>query len=106
MTTYVVTLPGTLLDKLSPAAHEQLLRELSPADPRHTHLGETEDLDRLTVDEENSTFVIRLEVHAATTKEAEAEARSIATRALRAVGLTEDSAPMGPAALSGIDTEE
>ncbi|MFF0739565.1 hypothetical protein ACFYVL_04110 [Streptomyces sp. NPDC004111] len=105
MTTYVVTLPGTLLGKLTPAGHAQLLRELSPADPRHTTLGETEDLDRLTLDEENSTFVIRLEVQAATTKEAEAEARRIATRALEAAGLTGDTAPMGPAALSGIDAE-
>ncbi|MFD3513437.1 hypothetical protein [Streptomyces sp. NPDC058657] len=106
MTTYVVTLPGTLLDKLTPAAHTRLLAELSPADPRHTTLGETEDLDRLTLDEENSTFVIRLEVQAATTKEAETEARRIAAAALQAAGLTPDNAPMGPAALSGIDTEE
>ncbi|GAA3491639.1 MULTISPECIES: hypothetical protein [Streptomyces] len=105
MTTYVVTLPGTLLDKLTPAAHATLLRELSPADPRHTALGEAEDMDRLTLDEENSTFVIRLEVQAATTGEAETEARRIAETALRAAGLDENAAPMGPAALSGIDTE-
>ncbi|MCX5206552.1 hypothetical protein OG897_34745 [Streptomyces sp. NBC_00237] len=105
MTTYVVTLPGTLLDKLTPDAHAALLRELSPADPRHTALGEAEDLDRLTLDTENSTFVIRLEVQAATSGEAELEARRIAGAALRSVGLDEKAAPMGPAAISGIDTE-
>lgn len=105
MTTYVVTLPGTLLGKLTPAAHQLLLRELSPADPRHTTLGEAEDLDRLTLDDENSTFVIRLEVQAANSKEAEGEARRIATAALRSAGLDEDGAPMGPAVISGIDTE-
>ncbi|CAM5458034.1 hypothetical protein GCM10010329_33060 [Streptomyces spiroverticillatus] len=105
MTTYVVTLPGTLLDKLTPAARAVLLRELSPADPRHTALGEAEDLDRLSLDEENSTFVIRLEVQAATSGEAELEARRIAERALRSAGLDEQAAPMGPAAISGIDTE-
>ncbi|MGW7410910.1 hypothetical protein [Streptomyces sp. NPDC054863] len=105
MTTYVVTLPGTLLGKLDPAAHAELLRALSPADPRHTALGKAEDLDRLTLDDENSTFVIRLEVHAATGKEAEAQARRIAAAALRSVGLGEDEAPIGPAAISGIDTE-
>jgi plasmid stability protein len=105
MTTYVVALPGTLLGKLGPDARAELLRELSPADPRHTTLGENEDLDRFTLDEENSTFVIRLEVQAATTGEAETEARRIATAALASAGLDENSAPMGPAAISGIDTE-
>ncbi|MFJ6698167.1 hypothetical protein ACIQM4_19145 [Streptomyces sp. NPDC091272] len=105
MTTYLVTLPGTLLGKLDTAAHAELLRELSPADPRHTALGAAEDLNRLTLDDENSTFVIRLEVQAATIKEAETEARRIATAALRSAGLSEDDAPIGPAAISGIDTE-
>jgi len=103
MTTYVITMPGTFLREPSEASRATLVQELRPSDPRHTALGEAEELDILTV-HENGTFSIRLEVEAGDSRSAEAEAQRATRAALHAAGLTEDEAPLGPAAVTGIDT--
>ncbi|MET9803032.1 hypothetical protein [Streptomyces sp. NPDC006368] len=104
MTTYVITIPGTFLRELDDSARSTLVRHLRPADPRHTSLGRAEDLDVLTVND-NGTFSVRLEVEADDSHGAEEIARRAATAALREAGYTEDEAPTGPAAVTGIDTE-
>lgn len=79
-------------------------RRLRPQDPQNTDLGESEELSLLTVDE-NNTFSVRLEIEAADRKSAEAEAVRLVSGALRDSGLSEDDAPLGPAAVTGIDRE-
>ncbi|MGW7054190.1 hypothetical protein [Streptomyces sp. NPDC054887] len=103
MTTYVISIPGTFLGDVPDAARSAVVRHLRPADPQHTSLGQTEDLDILTVND-NGTFSIRLEVDADDSHSAEAHAKEVATAALREAGLTEDRAPLGPTAVTGIDT--
>ncbi|MEJ8632955.1 hypothetical protein ABZY19_28370 [Streptomyces sp. NPDC006475] len=102
MTTYVITIPGTFLRELSDGARAEVEETLRPADPQQTSLGRLEDLDILTVNE-NSTFSIRLEVEADDSGSAEAQAKEAAAAALSRAGFTEDDAPLGPAAVTGID---
>jgi hypothetical protein len=80
------------------------VERLRPADPQHTDLGEAQDLDILTVNE-NGTFSIRLEIEAQDNRSAETDAKTVAGAALRAAGFGEDDAPLGPTAVTGIDGE-
>lgn len=104
MTTYVITVPGTFVHGISDASRLDVERRLRPQDPQNTDLGETEELSLLTVDE-NHTFSVRLEVRATDRNSAEAEAVRLVAGALRDSGLSEDDAPLGPAAVTGIDRE-
>ncbi|GGX47303.1 hypothetical protein [Streptomyces chryseus] len=103
MTTYVISIPGTFLRDVPDEARTALVRHLRPADPQHTSLGQSEDLDILTVND-NGTFSIHLEVDADDSRSAEAHAKEVAATALRNAGLTEKDAPLGPTAVTGIDT--
>ena len=104
MTTYVISVPGTFTDSLAAGRRAELARALRPADPRRTQLGNEEDLDVLSVNEDN-TFTIRLTVEAESGPHAEENARHLADSALRAAGLDENSAPLGPAVITGIDSD-
>lgn len=104
MTTYVITVPGTFTAGAGPDTRARLSRALRPADPHATRMGSTEDLDVLSVNEDN-TFTLRLTVEADTGPHAEEEARRLADSALRDAGLDERTAPLGPAVITGIDSE-
>lgn len=103
MTTFVISIPGTFLHEVTAAQRAAVVNHLRPADPQHTALGQSEDLDILTVNE-NNTFTIRLEVEADDSHSAEQHAKEAATAALREAGITQDQAPLGPTAVTGIDT--
>lgn len=102
MTTYVITVPGTFLSVPDDDTKADIARRLRPADPHRTELGRQEDLDVLTVRDDN-TFSARIEVSADTTKDAEAEALRSVAATLEAVGLDADAAPLGPPAVTGVD---
>ncbi|MER6465525.1 hypothetical protein ABT278_34385 [Streptomyces sp. NPDC001228] len=104
MTTYVITVPGTFTAGVDDAARQRLGRALRPADPHGTKLGSAEDLDVFAVNDDN-TFALRLTVEADTSAEAEQEARRLADTALRDAGLDADGVPLGPAVITGIDSE-
>ncbi|MGX1885898.1 hypothetical protein [Streptomyces sp. NPDC055287] len=103
MTTYVISIPGTFLREVTETARAALVQNLRPADPQHTSLGQAEDLDIVTVND-NGTFSIHLEVEADDSRSAETHAKEVAATALRKAGFTEDEAPLGPTAVTGIDT--
>ncbi|MEU3184124.1 hypothetical protein ABZ707_07910 [Streptomyces sp. NPDC006923] len=103
MTTYVVTIPGTLHEPLTGEARSVLLGALRPADPQGTEFGAAEELDLLSVDTEQSTLTIRLEVEADDSNAAEEEARRIASDALDKAGFTIRTAPLGDPVITGID---
>ncbi|MFG2720216.1 hypothetical protein ACGFW5_18265 [Streptomyces sp. NPDC048416] len=105
MTTYVVTIPGTLLAERTEETTKTLESALRPADPRGTRFGEAEELEMLTFYSGSSAFSVRLEVEADDTVTAEQEARRTVTAALRAAGYAEDKAPLGDAVITGITTE-
>ncbi|MEW2133048.1 hypothetical protein [Streptomyces sp. NPDC005435] len=104
MTTYVITVPGTFTDGIETDARALLGRAVRPADPHTTTMGSDEDLDALTVNEDD-TFTLRLTVEADTGPHAEQEARRLAGAALRTAGLDEHTAPLGPAVITGIDSQ-
>jgi hypothetical protein len=104
MTTYVISVPGTFTTGVAADTRTRLARALRPADPHGTRMGSVEDLDVLSVNEDN-TFTLRLTVEADTGPHAEEEARRLADSALRDAGLDEGSAPLGPAVITGIDSE-
>lgn len=103
MATYVITIPGTFLQDVTEASRTALLRQLRPADPRRTALGEAADLEPLTVNE-NGTFSIRLEVEADDIRSAEDRAKAVALAALREAGFSERTAPLGTATVTGLDS--
>ncbi|GAA3815284.1 hypothetical protein [Streptomyces chiangmaiensis] len=103
MTTYVITVPGTFTDAIAAGRQAEPARELRRADPRRTRPGSEEDLDVLTVNEDN-TFTIRLTVEAESGPLAERKARHLADSAVRSAGLDETTAPLGPAVITGIDS--
>ena len=105
MTTYVITVPGTFTSGSAIGAdtRAELARALRPADPHRTRMGTAEDLDVLTVNEDD-TFTIRLTVEADNRSRAEQDARALAESALRAAGLDDGQAPLGPAVVTGIDS--
>ncbi|MFF3846598.1 hypothetical protein [Streptomyces sp. NPDC002328] len=104
MTTYVITVPGTFTTGIEEDTRAHLSRSLRPADPHRTRMGNSEDLDALTVNEDG-TFTIRLTVEADSVPHAEREAHDLAGSALRDAGLDDASAPLGPAVVTGIDSE-
>ncbi|MFI1507821.1 hypothetical protein [Streptomyces sp. NPDC020597] len=104
MTTYVITVPGTFTTAVGQDARARLGRALRPADPHRTRMGDAQDLDPLTVNEDD-TFTIRLAVEADSATHAEQDARRLADSALHDVGLDGTSAPLGPAVVTGIDSE-
>ncbi|MEU6253851.1 hypothetical protein [Streptomyces sp. NPDC047043] len=103
MTTYLITVPGTFTTATGADARAELTRALRPADPHRTRMGSAEDLDVLTVNEDD-TFTIRLTVEADSRSRAEQDARHLAESALRAAGLDADEAPLGPVVITGIDS--
>ncbi|MFD3580493.1 hypothetical protein [Streptomyces sp. NPDC058644] len=103
MTTFVITIPGTFLRAVSDTEQASLMQQLRPADPQHTALGESEDLNILTVNDDG-TFCLRLEVEAVDSRSAEQHAKDAAAAALRQAGIGEEQAPLGPTAVTGIDT--
>ncbi|QTD96225.1 hypothetical protein [Streptomyces cyanogenus] len=104
MTTYVISVPGTFTTGAEADTRTRLARALRPADPHGTRMGSAEDLDVLSVNDDN-TFTLRLTVEADTGPHAEEEARRLADSALRDAGLDERTAPLGPAVITGIDSE-
>ncbi|MFF3057274.1 hypothetical protein [Streptomyces sp. NPDC057909] len=104
MTTYVITVPGTFVHGVTDASRTAMERRLRPRDPKNTDLGESEELNLLTVGE-GSTFSVRIEVEADSRAGAEAEAVRLVSSALRDSGFSQDDAPLGPAAVTGIDRE-
>ncbi|MFG3044230.1 hypothetical protein [Streptomyces sp. NPDC048202] len=104
MTTYVITVPGTFTADIEADTRARLGRALRPVDPHGTDLGSAEDLDTVNVNEDG-TFTLHLTVEADNNKHAEQEARRLADEALRTVGLDENSAPLGPAVITGIDSQ-
>ncbi|MEV0124340.1 hypothetical protein AB0I16_22895 [Streptomyces sp. NPDC050703] len=101
MTVFVITVPGTFVGGVTDAAREGLRRELATC---HGELSESEGLDLLTVNEDD-TFSVRLEVDAADRYEAELDAVRIVSDALGEAGLTPDECPLGPPAVTGIDSD-
>lgn len=105
MTTYVITVPGTFVHGVTDTDRREVRRRLRPHDPRNTDMGESEELNLLTVQEEGNTFSVRLEVEAPDQAGAEADAVRLVSAALRDSGFTQDDAPLGPPAVTGIDRE-
>ncbi|GGL93658.1 hypothetical protein GCM10010129_41910 [Streptomyces fumigatiscleroticus] len=103
MTTYVISVPGTFTGGIGDGTKAELARALRPADPHRTQLGSEEDLDVLSVNDDN-TFTIRLTIESDSGPHAERDARRLAESALRAAGLDENDAPLGPAVITGIDS--
>ncbi|MFJ4776128.1 hypothetical protein [Streptomyces sp. NPDC088762] len=103
MTAYVITVPGTFLTAVPAAVRAELAQRLRPADPARSDLGEAEELDLLTVNEDG-TFCVRLEVEAPDRARAEDAAVHITASALAEAGLAERDAPLGPPAVTGIDS--
>ncbi|APY89856.1 hypothetical protein DCW30_16785 [Streptomyces alfalfae] len=101
MTVFVITVPGTFVGGVTDAAREVLRRELATC---HGDLSESEGLDLLTVNEDD-TFSVRLEVDAADRYEAELGAVRIVSDALGKAGLTADECPLGAPAVTGIDSD-
>ncbi|GGX84713.1 hypothetical protein [Streptomyces fructofermentans] len=104
MTTYVITVPGTFVHGVSDEARAGIERRLRPQDPKNTDLGESEELSLLTV-QDDGMFVVRVEVDADDRAGAESEAVRLVSGALRDNGLTDRDAPLGPAVVTGIDSE-
>ncbi|MFJ3231207.1 hypothetical protein [Streptomyces sp. NPDC086787] len=101
MTTFVITVPGTFTTGITTATCTALKERLSS---QHTGLSESEGLDLLTVNEDN-TFSVRLEVDAADRYEAAMDATEQLAGALREVGIPDGEAPLGPPAVTGIDSD-
>ncbi|WP_226484426.1 hypothetical protein [Streptomyces parvulus] len=104
MTTYVISVPGTFTGAVPDVTKDRLARALRPADPHRTHLGDEEDLDALSVNDDG-TFTMRLTVEADSRAHAEGRAQEVADSALRAAGLDRGSAPLGPTIVTGIDSD-
>ncbi|MGW5733281.1 MULTISPECIES: hypothetical protein [Streptomyces] len=101
MTTFVITVPGTFLTGITDSTRSALERSLAA---RHTDVSENEGLDLLTLNEDN-TFSIRLEVDAPDRYEAELNATKLLAAALKEAGVDEADAPLGPPAVTGIDSD-
>ena len=103
MTTFVITVPGTFVHGISEDTCSAVERSLRPQDPKNTDLGESEELNLLTVDEDGM-FAARVEVEAADQSGAESEAVRLVSTALRDSGFSEEDAPLGAAIVTGIVT--
>ncbi|MCF4136990.1 hypothetical protein L1856_09345 [Streptomyces sp. Tue 6430] len=104
MTTYVISVPGTFTTGIDADTRARIGRSLRPTDPHRTQMGNSEDLDALSLNDDD-TFTIRLTVEADSAPHAEESARRLAQSALRESGLDESDAPLGPAAVTGIDSD-
>ncbi|MEU9078752.1 hypothetical protein ACFYUY_38560 [Kitasatospora sp. NPDC004745] len=102
MGNYVITVPGTVRRPVGEAARRTLLAVVHGADPEEAGV-EVPDLDVLTLDEPEGTFVLRLEVQAADRGEAGDTALGLARRAFAAAGYQEDAVDIGTPAVTGID---
>ncbi|MEU9038383.1 hypothetical protein AB0D45_26275 [Streptomyces sp. NPDC048352] len=100
MTSFVITVPGTFVSGVADAVRCVVERELAS---RHTEVSENEGLRLLTVNDDG-TFSVRLEVEAPDRYEAELDAMGIVTAALKEAGISESDAPLGPPAVTGIDS--
>ncbi|MER5887950.1 hypothetical protein ABT160_29380 [Streptomyces sp. NPDC001941] len=101
MTTFVITVPGTFTGDVADTARDSLRRRLLP---QHSQVSEDEGLDLLTVNDDD-TFCVRLEVEAADRYEAELDAVRTVERALADTGIASGDAPLGPPAVTGIDSD-
>ncbi|MFE9367122.1 hypothetical protein ACFYNN_30940 [Streptomyces sp. NPDC006978] len=101
MTTFVITVPGTFVTDVTDTSRAALERKLAA---QHTDVSESEGLDLLTLNDD-ATFSIRLEVDTADRYEAELAAVRLVSDALRETGFSEKDAPLGPPAVTGIDSD-
>ncbi|WP_406192990.1 hypothetical protein OH807_01935 [Kitasatospora sp. NBC_01560] len=99
---YVITVPGTVGRPMDEQARRALLAVVHGADPEVVGT-EVPDLDVLTLDEPEGTFVLRLEVEAADRAGARAAALELARRAFAAAGYEADAVNVGPPVVTGID---
>ncbi|MFI8461002.1 hypothetical protein [Kitasatospora sp. NPDC085464] len=102
MGSYVITVPGTVKQPLGESARRTLLAVVRGADPEEAG-AEVPDLDVLTLDEPEGTFVLRLEVEAADRTAAGEAALDLARRAFAAAGYEEGAVGIGTPAVTGID---
>ncbi|WP_371483947.1 hypothetical protein [Kitasatospora sp. NBC_00315] len=102
MSRFVLTIPGTFKRPLQSDARTRLLTALQGADPEEVG-SVPEELDVLTVDEDASTFVLRLEVEGDDRTAAQDAAVSAARSALDAAGYDEEDAPVGMPTVTAID---
>lgn len=102
MGNYVITIPGTLHRPLDDRARRTLTAGLSGADPEQVG-AEVPDLDVLTLDEPEGTFVLRLEVDAADRAAAGDEALRLAREAFASAGFAADDLATGRPVITGID---
>ncbi|MFE6766707.1 hypothetical protein [Streptomyces sp. NPDC057689] len=101
MTRFVITVPGTFGIDITDSTRSALESALAS---RHTDVSESEGLDLLTLNEDG-TFSVRLEVEAPDRYEAELNAGRILAEALKRAGIEEADAPLGPPAVTGIDSD-
>ncbi|GAA2999740.1 hypothetical protein GCM10020229_10090 [Kitasatospora albolonga] len=102
MGNYVITVPGTVPHPLEGAARSRLLAVVRGADP--SEVGEAvPELDVLTLDESEGTFVLRLEVEADDRAAAGTAATDLAERAFAAAGYPPGTVSIGAPVVTGID---
>jgi len=101
MTSFVITVPGTFRIDITDYTRSALESALAS---RHTDVSESEGIDLLTLNEDG-TFSVRLEVEAPDRYEAERNAGAILAAALKRAGIDESDAPLGPPAVTGIDSD-
>lgn len=101
MTTFVITVPGTFVAGVTETSCAALKGKLAE---QHTALSESAGLDLLTVNDDG-TFSIRLEVEAGDRYQAELDAVGLVSTALRETGFSEEDAPLGTPAVTGIDSD-
>ncbi|MFD3658955.1 hypothetical protein [Streptomyces sp. NPDC058620] len=101
MTTFVITVPGTFISDITDSARSAFERKLAS---QHTDVSESEGLNLLTLNEDN-TFSVCLEVDAPDRYEAELDATRLVSAALKEAGIPEADAPLGPPAVTGIDSD-
>ncbi|MFH9354100.1 hypothetical protein [Kitasatospora sp. NPDC017646] len=102
MGSYVITVPGTVQRPVEEAARRTLLAVVHGADPEEAG-AQVPDLDVLTLDEPEGTFVLRLEVDAPDHSAAGEAALVLARRAFAAAGYEEGAVSIGTPAVTGID---
>ncbi|MFB8088494.1 hypothetical protein [Streptomyces sp. NPDC055992] len=101
MTNFVITVPGTFVIDITHSERSALESALAS---QHTDVSRSEGLDLLSLNEDG-TFSVRLEVEAPDRYEAELNASRILAAALKKAGIEEADAPLGPPAVTGIDSD-
>lgn len=102
MSRFVLTVPGTFKHPLQEQARARLLAALQGTDPDEVG-AVPQDLGLLSVDQDASTFVLRLEVEAEDRKAAGDQAEAVAWSALKAAGYTDQDAFVGVPVVTAID---